>query len=182
MINKYEYDKDKWYHADTDKAKENLSENDEKFEQAINLAISSMCASACSFKDGNEKRGIEMKDQARLILDTISILTGRDIDLEFSNCELTAFSLVENKHSDNKKTIYSLELSENGVSEKYYILDAPLFGTKELNDLGCEYDEDKDQWFNADFKKALDATASLRERAQSREAEISVTNGINHGI
>ena len=62
---------------------------------------------------------------------------------------------------------------QNYKDGKHYIPDAPTFGTKELTDLGCEYDEDTDQWYHTDFGKAQEAAKSLQERAQSREAEIA---------
>jgi len=186
------YDKDEWYRTDTDNANENLSNDNEKavqksfsqsgetippecppFDHMVKLAAGNMNVAIYALKSGDVELWQKMKHDAELILNTINVFTGRNIEIEYDSSDITAYSLVGNKYSDNGKTIYSFELLENGEKEKYYIPDAPSFGTKELNDLGCEYDEDKDQWFNADFGKALDAAASLRERAQSREAEIA---------
>ena len=54
---------------------------------------------------------------------------------------------------------------------KYYITNAPTFGTKEMKDIGCEYDKETGQWYHADPVKAQEAEKSLQEREQGRGAD-----------
>lgn len=62
------------------------------------------------------------------------------------------------------------ELNENVPigDEKHYIPNAPAFGTKEMKDIGCEYEKETGQWFYLDPDKAQEAVKFLQEREQRR--------------
>jgi len=52
---------------------------------------------------------------------------------------------------------------------KHFISNAPAFGTKEMNDLGCEYDKETGQWYHTDPEKAQETAESLQEREQRKQ-------------
>lgn len=52
--------------------------------------------------------------------------------------------------------------------EKYFIPNAPSFGSQELNELGCQYDKDAKQWYHKDPMKAREIRRLIEEREQWR--------------
>jgi len=65
------------------------------------------------------------------------------------------------------------------VIEKHFIPEAPSFGTKEMKDLGCEYDKDKEMWYHTDPGKTQDAAESLQEREQRKQDGILKNKNID---
>jgi len=62
--------------------------------------------------------------------------------------------------------VYDAEWNE--VKERYYIPSAPLFGAPELNDLGCQFDDVKDEWYHTDPDKAKEAEDLMQNRSERR--------------
>jgi hypothetical protein len=68
------------------------------------------------------------------------------------------------------------------VCGRYFIPNAPSFGTKELKALGCEHDPETDQWSHTDPDKAREAEKSLQERERQRAASEDMTKRNDFGI
>jgi hypothetical protein len=156
------------FYQDEQTMKETVPQNGEKatpetsaFERAIKLATIKMNVAVLAFNDGNDKRGLAKKEEAKAILNTIEIFTGRKIDISFTDTELTAYKLVENQYKNNETAIYSYEAP--GIRERYYIPNVPPGLNKNMRELGCRYESETGNWYHTDPEKAGEARRLANE-------------------
>ena len=74
--------------------------------EALKSAIIKLDVALIAFKQGDEKRGLKFHREARIVLDTIRILTGRKIDFSYNDIERTGYKLIENQYEKNEAVIY----------------------------------------------------------------------------
>ena len=105
-------------------------------------------------------------------------LSGSDFsDAKMANTDLSGANLQNTRLTGADLSGANFVMDEpiniTGKAEKFYIPNAPSFGTRELWELGCQYDKAAGQWFHYDPKKAQEAVKALQNRDQRFAAEFS---------
>ena len=152
------------------------------FEDAIKIAIGKLNTAAIFFEESNEQPGKDRVNRAKDVLDTIGILTGRDIRVEWEKYDRTSYRLVENQNTADENTLYAFTASENGVSKKFFIPAIPSCFNKKLRDMGCIWDSDVKQWYHQDRYVAKHAIQLIEQSHRKDGDYANETNGTSHEI
>ena len=76
------------------------------FDNAIEFATIKLNVALLSYRENNPKWARERENEAKAILKTTLIFTGRNVSISYNDLEMTGYKLIENQYEKDERVIY----------------------------------------------------------------------------